>query len=50
MEGVLDAPRGGRADALVDRQCPLQVRGGLAGVAVVQVGLAEPFQGLAVTR
>ena len=31
--------------ALVDRECLPQVRGGLAGVAVLQVGLAESFQG-----
>jgi hypothetical protein len=42
---VLDAPRGGGADVLVDRECLPQVRGGMAGVAVLQVGLAEPFQG-----
>ena len=45
MEGFLDAPCGGGADALVDRQCLPQVRGGLAGVAVLQVALAESFQG-----
>jgi hypothetical protein len=33
------------ADVLVDRQCLRQVRGGLAGVAVLEVGLAESFQG-----
>jgi hypothetical protein len=50
VEGVLDAPRGGGADALVDRQRLPQVRGGLAGVGVVQVGLAEPFQGACFLR
>jgi hypothetical protein len=50
VEGVLDAPRGGGADALVDRQCPLQVRGGLAGVAGQQVGVAESFQGACFLR
>ena len=50
MEGLLDAPRGGGADALVDRQGLPQVRGGLAGVAVVQVGLAESFQGAGFLR
>src|SRR5215471_2320901 len=33
------------ADALVDRECQLQVRGALADVAVVQMGLAESFEG-----
>jgi len=46
MESFLDAPRGGGADALVDRQRLPQVRGGLAGVAVLQVALAESFQGV----
>jgi hypothetical protein len=45
LEGLLDSPGGGGADALVDRQCLRQVCGGLAGVAVVEVGLAESFQG-----
>src|SRR5262249_9422127 len=45
MEGFLDAPRGRGGDALVDRECLLQVRGGLAGVAVLQVAVAESFQG-----
>ena len=44
VERVLDAPRGRGADALVDRQCPLQVHGRWARVGVVQVGLAEPSQ------
>ena len=46
MESFLDAPRGGGADALVDRQRLPQVRGGLAGVAVLQVALAESCQGV----
>ena len=41
LEGFLDAPRAGGADALVDRECLPQVRGGLAGVAAV----ADAFQG-----
>jgi hypothetical protein len=45
LEGLLDSLGGGGADALVDRECLLQVRGGLAGVAVLQVALAESFQG-----
>jgi len=44
VEGFLDALRGEGADALVDRQCLPQVRGSLAGVAVLQVALAESFQ------
>src|SRR5262245_42851447 len=43
--GLLDAPGGGGADALVDRERMPQVRGGLAGVGVLEVGLAESFQG-----
>src|SRR5262249_40398688 len=50
LEGLLDAPRGRSADALVDRQCLPQVGGGLAGVAVVQVGLAGSFQGACFLR
>jgi hypothetical protein len=45
LKGLLDAPGGGGSDALVDRKRVLQVRGGLAGVAVVQVAVAESFQG-----
>jgi hypothetical protein len=45
MQGFLDSLRGGGADALVDRQCLPQVRGGLAGVAVLQMAAAESFQG-----
>ena len=45
LDGLLDAPRGGGADALVDRECLLQVGGGLAGVAVLQVAVAESFLG-----
>jgi len=50
LEGLLDVPRGGGADALVDRQCLPQVRRGLAGIAVLQVGLAESFQGACFLR
>src|SRR5271155_6050364 len=45
LEGFPDAPCGGGADALVDGKCLLQVRGGLAGAAIVSAGLAESFQG-----
>src|SRR5215475_14483128 len=45
VEGFLDAPRGGGSDALVDRECLLQVGGGLAGIAVVEVAVADAFQG-----
>jgi hypothetical protein len=45
VEGLLDPPHGGRDDALVDRQRLTQVHGGLAGVGVVQVCLAESLQG-----
>ena len=45
VEGFLDALGGGGADALVDRQCLPQVLRGLAGVAVVEVAVAESLQG-----
>jgi len=35
---------GGGADALVDGECLPQICGGLAGVAVLKVGLAESVQ------
>src|SRR5262245_35584279 len=44
LDGFLDSLCGGSADALVVDGCWRQLRGGLAGVAVVQVGLAESFQ------
>jgi hypothetical protein len=44
-QGFLDALGGGTAGALVDRQYLPQVRGGFAGVAVVQVAVAQSFQG-----
>lgn len=43
--GFLDAPGAGGADALADRKCLAQVRGGFTGVAVLKVGLADSFQG-----
>jgi hypothetical protein len=43
LKGLLDAPCGGGADALVDRECLEQVRGGLAGVGVLQVTVAKSF-------
>ena len=45
VEVFLDAPGAGGSDALVDRECLGQMRGGLAGVAVVEVGAANPLQG-----
>jgi len=45
IEGFLNTLGGGGADALVDRQCLPQVRGGLGGVAVVDVGVADSFEG-----
>jgi hypothetical protein len=44
-QGFLDAPGAGSADALVDRECLAQVRGSFTGVAVLEVGLADSFQG-----
>src|SRR5262245_47377601 len=45
LKGLLDAPGGGGSDALVDRKRVLQVRGGWARAGVVQVAVAESFQG-----
>ena len=46
LEGLLYSSRaGGRADALVDRECLPQVRRGFAAVAVVEVAAADAFQG-----
>jgi hypothetical protein len=46
LEGFLDAPGAGvGSDALVDGECLLQVHRGLAGVAVVEVAVADAFQG-----
>jgi hypothetical protein len=50
LDGFLAPPCGGCADAMVDGQCLSQPRGGLAGVAVVEVGLAESFQGACFLR
>jgi hypothetical protein len=50
VEGMLDTPRGGGPDALVDHQRLPQMRGGLAGVGAVQVGQAESFQGAGCER
>src|SRR5215831_13353123 len=44
-EGFLDALGAGGADAVVDRKCLLQVPGGLAGVAFLEVAVADSFQG-----
>src|SRR5262249_21196554 len=44
-QGFLDARGAGGADALVDRECLLQVGGALAGVAFLKVALADSFQG-----
>ena len=40
LDGLLDALRGGDAEALVDGECLLQVRSGLAGVALLQEAVA----------
>jgi hypothetical protein len=40
-EGFLDAAGGGGCDALVDGKGLLQVRGALAGVAVVEMAVSE---------
>jgi hypothetical protein len=44
-QGVLDAPGGGGADVLVDGEGLAQVRFAITSVAVVEVGLADSFQG-----
>ena len=44
-EGFLDLPGTGGSDALIDRQCLPQVRGGLAAAAVVEVAVADALQG-----
>jgi hypothetical protein len=44
-EGFLDALDVGGSDALVDGQCLPQVGGAFAGVALLQVGAADPFHG-----
>src|SRR6266480_7087401 len=45
LEGLLDAPGGRRADALVDRECLQQVCGGAVGVALSEAAVADSFQG-----
>jgi len=46
LEGLLDAAGvGGGAGALVDAEGVPQVGDGLAGIALGEAGLAEPFQG-----
>lgn len=42
---MLDALGGGGSDALVNRQCLVQVGGAFAGVAVLEVAVADAFQG-----
>ena len=44
-EGFLDLPGTGSSNALIDRQCLPQVRGGLAAVTVLEVGAADALQG-----
>ncbi len=44
VEELLDAPAAGGSNALIDCDCLLQVRGGLAGVAVVEMAAADSFQ------
>lgn len=43
VEGSLDALGAGSSDVLVDRECLPQVRGAVAGVAVLEVVLADSF-------
>jgi len=50
MEGFLDAPGGGGADALVDGERLSQVRGGFTGIAVSEVDVADSFQGAGFLR
>jgi hypothetical protein len=45
LEGLLDAPGGGGADALVDCEGLPQVRFAVSAVPVVEVGLADSFEG-----
>ena len=44
-EDFLDTIGARGTDALVDRECLLQVCGGLAGVAFLEVAVADSFQG-----
>lgn len=50
VEGFLDALGGGGADALVDRECLPQVFRGLAGVAVLELAVADSLQGAGLFR
>ena len=44
-QGFLNFSSARASDALVDRECAPQVRGGLAGVAVLEVAVADSLQG-----
>ena len=44
-QGFLDALGAGASDALVDREGPLEVGGGVAGFGVAQVTVADSLQG-----
>ncbi len=44
-EGFLDVLGAGGSDALVDGERLPEMGGGFGGVAVVQVAVADPFQG-----
>jgi len=45
VEGFLDALGGRGSDALVDRECLPQACDGFLGIAVVEVAVANSFQG-----
>ncbi len=45
VEELLNALGAGGVGPLVDRQCLAQLPGGLAGAAVVEVAMADSFQG-----
>lgn len=45
LQGLLDSPCGGDAETLVDLQRLCQVHCGFTGVAVLEAGPAESFQG-----
>ena len=44
-QGVLDALGGWSADAMIDGECLPHVGGSLAGVAVMEVAVADSVQG-----
>jgi hypothetical protein len=44
FEGFSDALGGGGSDALVDRERLLQAGGGFAGIAVLEMAVADAFQ------